>query len=262
MVRSQQFDLFDMPGVVPPAAPAVPAEESAAALDDAALIAAIPLATQRNCWDLTGEAVRRQLVAAVPALEDLCRRLAGVGVDRPVVEQDAAFYGLAGIGGPEAARTVGRIIGAGWARGPGLQAALEAAVTLRCRIPADVSVVLLRHADPMVRADTARCAIARPDVIALLIGLLDDLNPEVALAAACALGRTGRPEGLALLLRAPPSAETIDALGGIGDETCVVMLGRIAAGWPDLAAAAIEALRDIDDPRAAAIVARAAPDPA
>ena len=259
MVRPQQFDLFDIPEVVPAAAAAVPTEEPAAALDDAALIAAIPLATQRNCWDLAGEAVRRRLVAAVPALEDLCRRLAGFGVDRAVVEQDAAFYGLAGIAGAEAQRAVGRIIAAGWVRGPGLGAALEAAVTLRCRRPADVSVTLLRHADPLVRADAARCAPGRPEVIALLIDLLDDLNADAALAAACALGRAGRAEGLVLLLRAAPSTETIDALAGIGDETCVVMLGRIAAGWPDLAGAAIEALHDIDDPRAAAIVARAVP---
>ena len=47
----------------------------------------------------------------------------------------------------------------------------------------------------------------------------------------------------------------VDATVGIADADCIVRLGRIARSRPDLAEAAIDALKDIDDPRTAAIVA-------
>jgi len=92
----------------------------------------------------------------------------------------------------------------------------------------------------------------------LLIGLLDDLHAEVFHAAACALGRLGRSEGrpaLFRLLDAAPSAEVIAAAAAIADADCIVRLGRIARTRPDLEDAAVAALRDIDDPRAAAVLA-------
>ena len=39
------------------------------------------------------------------------------------------------------------------------------------------------------------------------------------------------------------------------DDACIVLLGRIARTQPELAEDALDALRDIDSPRAAALVA-------
>jgi hypothetical protein len=58
---------------------------------------------------------------------------------------------------------------------------------------------------------------------------------------------------LAKLLRDEPSEEVIDAVSSIADEECMVQLGRIARTEPALSDAALNALEDIDQPRAAAI---------
>jgi hypothetical protein len=57
------------------------------------------------------------------------------------------------------------------------------------------------------------------------------------------------------LMAERPSAEAIEALAVVADETVIVLLGRIARGGSALAGAALDALEDIDDIRAAAIVA-------
>jgi HEAT repeat protein len=89
-----------------------------------------------------------------------------------------------------------------------------------------------------------------------MIDLLDDLNEGVARSAACALGQIGRIEArpmLAKLLRDEPSEEIIDAVSSIADEECMVQLGRIARIEPALSDVALNALEDIDQPRAKAI---------
>jgi hypothetical protein len=94
-----------------------------------------------------------------------------------------------------------------------------------------------------------------------LSDLLEDLHPRVARAAAVALGRAGRTGARPALLRLlgnQPSAELIDAIAAVADETVIVLLGRVARTHTDLATVAIEALRDIDDERAAAIADRLA----
>jgi hypothetical protein len=119
-------------------------------------------------------------------------------------------------------------------------------------------LVLLRHAGPAIRADACRCAYPQPRLISVLADLLDDLNGAVASAAACALGNMGRIEGRPLLLRLlreNPTETVIAASVGIADTDVIVQLGRIARTRPDLAATAITALNDIDDPRTTAIVA-------
>jgi hypothetical protein len=58
---------------------------------------------------------------------------------------------------------------------------------------------------------------------------------------------------LAKLLREEPSEEVIDAVSSIADEECMVQLGRIARTSPGLSDAALNALEDIDQPRAIAI---------
>ncbi|MFL5255766.1 MAG: hypothetical protein ACJ8AI_23280 [Rhodopila sp.] len=47
----------------------------------------------------------------------------------------------------------------------------------------------------------------------------------------------------------------IQAIAAVADDACIVLLGRIARTRPDLADDALEALRDMENDRAAAIVA-------
>jgi hypothetical protein len=258
----RQLDLFDDAGFRPDCT--VPAETERArltpgAFDDDALIAAIPRASLANCHDLAAEAGRRRLTRAVPALEALCRRFKGFGMEHAIPEQIAALQGLTAIRGRESAQAVARIIVDQIVQGPGLRAAAEAAAEIGANLPPTVVASLLRHPDPAIRASACRCARPGPEAIAVLIELLGDRRDDlVATAAACSLGRMGRTEGrpvLALLLRQAPSVEVIDAASAIADEECLVLLGRVARTRPDLADAVIVALESIDEPRAAQIAA-------
>ncbi len=259
MPPNRQLDLFSASGA--PAGPTMPAAVRppivpAAALDDSALVAAIPDAGIAACKALADEAGRRRLVCAVPALETLCRRFKGFGLHNPVPEQIAALRGLVAIAGRDAAAAVERLIADAALQGPGLGTAVAAAASLRCRLAPDIATVLLRHPDPDMRANAACCAPPRPAVIALLNELLHDLNSHVAQASACALGRMGRPEARVMLVRLlheKPSPDVIDAVIPIADEACIVTLGRIARSRPDLAGHVVAALDDIDSDRAAAV---------
>ena len=108
----QQLDLFAGAGahldhIAAPRAdrPRLVASE----LDDDALIAAIPYASVRESSNLAAEAGRRRL-GAIDALEALCRRFQGFGLEHLIPEQAAALQALAIIGGSEAACAVTRII--------------------------------------------------------------------------------------------------------------------------------------------------------
>ena len=258
-----QLDLFSGSGF-PPARPvqaaAIPAGISPADLDDAALLAAIPTSGRAEGPPLAAEAGRRRLGAAIRVLEDYCRRFAGFGVQHALPEQVAALEALAAIGGQEAARSVARIIGRGWVQGPTLATAVAAAARLRWQLPMDIVAVLLRHADPAIRGDACRLARLGPEVTAILVDLLGDLNRDVCVAAACALGRMGRPEATPLLkhaLRQAPSLRVIEAVAPVADEECVVLLGRLARGaQEDLAAAACDALEAVAHPIAARLLER------
>jgi hypothetical protein len=88
---------------------------------------------------------------------------------------------------------------------------------------------------------------------------MGDLDSDVRHAAACALGRLGRPEARAALtglLRDAPSRAVINAITAVADEECVILLARIARTVPDLADAAREALEAVDHPRVAQVLAR------
>ncbi|MCW5699778.1 MAG: HEAT repeat domain-containing protein [Rhodospirillales bacterium] len=257
----RQLDLFSAGGVAPepnPQPTPAPCREAPADLDDDALLAAIPEAGLADGPALAMEAGRRRLGAAVTVLEQLCRRFAGFGVDHLVPEQAAAMEALAMIGSREAARTVARVVAKGVVQGPNLKAAVAAAARLEADLPAQSVIALLRHADPVVRADACRCARAWPEAIPILVDLLDDLQGDVSTAAACALGRSGRPEARPALiqrLRETPSPEVIDAAVPIADEECVVLLARIVRTAPGLSVAALEALDAVDHPRAAPVLA-------
>jgi len=258
MLPDRQLDLFAGGGVPVPVIAPRPSLV-ASALDDAALIAALPEATQGTCQDLTGEAAKRRLARAIPALEVLCRRFKGFGLAHSVPEQMAAVRAIAAIGGRDAAAALARIILDHVVQGPGLDTVLRAAARLRQRLPETLLPDLLRHPDPAVRADAAGCAHRpHPAVVALLVDLLGDLHPSVAQEAACALGHMGQPEArpmLSRLLRDQPSPTVIQAIAAVADDACIVLLGRIARTRPDLADDALEALRDMENDRAAAIVA-------
>ena len=254
----QQLDLFSSAGAGAERSLPLSMElrPAATVLDDQALIAAIPDSNLADSIALAAEAGRRRLAAAVPSLETLCRRFSGFGIHHMVPEQAAALQALAAIGGREAAHAVSQLIVRGAVQGPTLNLAVCAAATIGSTLPTDVLRSLLRHPDPGIRAGVCGCARRRPELISVMIDLLDDLNQGVARSAACALGQIGRIEAcpmLAKLLREEPSEEVIDAVSSIADEECIVQLGRIARTEPALLDAALNALEDIDQPRANAI---------
>jgi hypothetical protein len=258
-VPEKQLDLFSAAGI--PSTTAATAKREATPpsdLDAAALIAAIPSAGLADAPALAIEVGRRGLVAAVPALEELCRRFAGFGVDRAVPEQVAALEALAMIGGREAARAVARLIVRGAVLGPSLELAVAVAAHLGSDLPVGVVLALMRHAEPRVRSDACRCVRVWPETVPVLFDLLDDLRGDVSTAAACALGRLGRREVLPLLvrlLRHAPTPEVIEAVTPIADEDSVVLLARLVRTMPDHADAALDALEAIDHPRAAQLLA-------
>jgi HEAT repeats len=229
-----------------------------AEIDDESLIAAIPGSTLGESRKLAAEAGRRRLATAVPALAALCRSFTGFGARRMIPEQVAAIEALTIIGGREAAHAVSEMIERAVVQGPGLQVAVGAAAHLGTVLSPGTLCQLLRHAEPRIRADACRCARPLPELILLLICLLDDLDQRVATSAACALGRMGKIEArdrLKTLLRHGPSDEVIEAVSPIADEECMVLLGRIARSGSALADAAFASLENIDHARAVVITA-------
>ncbi|HUN42039.1 MAG TPA: HEAT repeat domain-containing protein [Acetobacteraceae bacterium] len=261
----EQGDLFSGRGDTA-IADATPSETVAdpRALSDAALIAAIPHAGQSACRSLALEAARRRLVAAVPALEALCRRFKGFGLRHTVAEQAAALPAMAAIGGAEAVAAIRRIIVQDVVAGPGLTEAVRAAAALRCILPEETAATLLRHPDPAIRALACRCTPRSEQSAGLLASLLEDLNPGVATEAAKGLARMGRPDGRGWLLRLlaqQPDADVLGAIAVIADDECAVLLGRIARSHPALREAAVQALESIETPRAGAVLASLATVP-
>jgi hypothetical protein len=267
-VTEHQLDLFaDVDAVaqpVPGSAEATVRLVSAADMDDAALVAAIPDAGFAYSPLLAAEAGRRRLVEAVPTLTALCRRFAGFGANRIVPEQAAALGALAAIGTHDAGQAVSEMICRAVVQGPTLAVAVAAAAQLNASLPAGILGSLLQHADPAIRATACRCARRDPHVLSLLLALLRDHDPTVALSAACTLGRLGhsgaRPK-LKALLHDRPSKEVIESVSTIADEECMVLLGHVARRRPDLAVAVLEALESIDHPHAGRIARGLSPSP-
>jgi hypothetical protein len=141
----QQLDLFSSVGIQAqrPLAQNMELRPTAAALDDQALIAAIPESNLADSIPLAAEAGRRGLAAAVPGLEALCQRFSGFGIDRIVPEQAAALQALAVISSREAAQAVSRLIVRGIVQGPALNLAVSTAARIGSTLPADVLQSLL-----------------------------------------------------------------------------------------------------------------------
>src|ERR1700686_2375583 len=169
----QQLDLFSSSGIQAerPLPQSVELRLTATALDDQALIAAIPESNLVDSIALAAEAGRRQLAAAVPSLETLCRRFSGFGIGSMVPEQGAALQALAAIGGREAAQAVSQLIVRGVVQGPTLNLAVCAAARIGSTLPTDVLRSLLRHPDPGIRAGVCGCARRRPEVLSGMIDL-------------------------------------------------------------------------------------------
>jgi hypothetical protein len=259
-MREEQLDLFGARHAAgtPAVVASMPQELVAADLDDGALIAAIPGAGLAEAPTLAAEAGRRGLVAAVPALEQLCLRFAGFGLEGMVPEQVAGLQALALIGGSEAAQTVARLIAKAVVQGPTRKVAVKVAAQLESALPVETVLALLHDVDPEVRAEACRCAGPWPAILQVLVDLADDGESDVRAAAACALGRMGRSEArptLVRLLRGAPSVEVIEAIPAIADEDCIILLGRLVRTRPTLAAAARDALEMIDHPRARQVIA-------
>ena len=89
----------------------------------------------------------------------------------------------------------------------------------------------------------------------VLIELLDDFDPEVSIAAACALGRMGKIEArnqLKRYLNERPSPRVIEALAGVADDEAIVFLARLGRVRPELAVSILSALDESDHIKAAA----------
>ncbi len=259
----QQLDLFSTRASSPEPsssnAISQPDKPPPASLEDAELVAQIAKADVVEAPVLAMEAGRRRLAGAISALEALCLRFAGFGLNRRIPEQEAALDALAMIGGPHARQSVAKMILKGVVQGPSLRAAVAAAAHLKIVLPCDTISELLQHDDGHLRAKACGCVPGDPKVMSCLMACLQDHEPEVRNSAACALGRLGRNEALAPLthlLQQAPSADVIDAVTSVANEDCVILLGRIARTCPDLRSAAIEALEAIEHPTAALLVAR------
>lgn len=207
--------------------------------------------------ELAAEAGRRRLEAALPALQALCRRFKGFGRHAAASEQRAALEAFAAIGGPAARIALQTLMREDVFPPPALHWVARAAARLGCRLPVAAALQLLRDPEPEVRADAAACAPVSSETTKVLTELLRDHSAAVAEAAACALARMGRPEARPVLLRileGDPTEEAIEAATFVPNETIIVMLGRIARGGPALAPAAMAALREIEDARAARLI--------
>lgn len=225
------------------------------ALGEERLIAGLANASMADSLAIIADLGRRKSLAAIPALERLCERFTGFGLNRIIPEQAAVLDALVSIGGRPAAEAVARLISRGALQGPGLTKALRAAAELGSSLPSATLFALLRHDSPEVRAAACGCVGGRspPAAAQAALELLDDLHANVREAAGCALGRMGRKEArdlLALLLRCKPSAEVIEAIAPIADEESIVLLGRVAREDSGLCPAILDALDAIDHPRA------------
>ena len=249
-----QLDLFgDRPELDRPAHSATATPFAVEGLPDDDLIAAIPDATLVDVSAITAEAGRRRLIAAVPALTALCNRFVGYGERAVVPEQVAALNALGAIGGQEAAHAVSRLIVKRIVQGPTLLTALTVACHLGVVLPGDFALSLLQHPNPLIRAAGCGCVRAGHKIIAELISLMGDLDDEVAIASACALGRMGRTEALGHLkshLLERPSLRIVEALARVADDEAIVLLARTGRARRELTESVISALEDIESPKA------------
>ena len=249
--------LMDARGAAMPPVPDTPL--APADLTDEALIAMLPHASMLAAEELCWEAASRGLVEAVPALQQVWRRFAGFGIGTPLVEQRAVLNALARLDCAGARTALRAIILSKGLPASLLPAALGAAAEAGLSLPAGFVGPLLEHEDAAVRAAAFALAPRAAVPVELLRDGLGDPSAAVRRLAAIAMGNTGDAGATAPLaaeLARNPSAAAIKALASIGDEDAIVHLGRCAERHPALAGMVMDALRDMDSPRADRLVRR------
>ena len=230
-----------------------------AGLADEALIAMLPQASMLAAEGLCSEVATRGLVGAVPALEQLWRRFAGFGIGTPLMEQRAVLNALARLDCAAARTALRKIVLSKGLPASLLPAALGAAAEAALSLPAGFIGPLLEHQDAEVRAAAFALAPRAGVPVELLRDGLGDPSAAVRRLAAIAMGNAGDAEATAPLaaeLARNPSAAVVEALASIEDEDAIVHLGRCAERRPALAETVIDALRDMDSPKADRLVRR------
>ena len=215
-----------------------------------------------NVEALCSEVVSRGLVAAAPALESLWRRFAGFGMRVPLAEQRMVLSTLPRLESPRARSALRGIVLSEGLPASLLPLAMRAAAEAALSSPAGFVGPLLAHEDATVRAAAFALGPRSGVPVELLREGLSDPSAPVRRLAAIALGIAGMrqpwpplwPSYRAAELSCEPSAEMIEALTMIGDEDAVVHLGRRAGNHPALAGTVLDALRDMDSPRAQRLV--------
>lgn len=129
-------------------------------LEDAEIVAQIPKAGVVEAPLLATEAGHRRLTGAISALESLCQRFAGFGLNRRIPEQEAALDALVMIGGRDARKSVTKMILKGAVQGPSLGTAVAYTMAKQEALSSDAGwagrkqVRLLERrkgADPVIR---------------------------------------------------------------------------------------------------------------
>ena len=256
----RQTDLFGDRGTAAPvAAPAAP-PPCPDTLSNEELLDRLPGAGIAEAGPLCGLVVERGLGdRALPALESLWRRFAGLGQDRLLPEQVAVVETLAKIGTAAAREMLAGIVTAADLPPVLLPWALRAALAVSLRLPGTFTGPLLAHGDPEIREFAIRlCAFGRPE-IGGLEACLADTQPTVRRAAAIVLGGFGRDRAKAVLLAElarQPDGDVVDALASIADDDIVVHLGRCAEMHPELAGRIAAELEEMQTPRSLKIASR------
>jgi hypothetical protein len=197
-----------------------------------------PLARRTSPAPVAADLDDAALIAAIPesALDDSSALVAEAGRRHLA----AAVPALAALCRRFAGFGIGRAV-------PEQAAALEA-----------LAVIGGRDATRAVAQMIERAVVGGPTLKAAVSAAARLHDRTEATSAACALGQMGRAEARAMLkrlLRDEPSEQAIESVSSVADEECMILLGRIARSTPDLADAALDALENIDHPRAGAIVA-------
>ena len=234
--------------------PVVPTE-----LTDEALIAVLPRASMLAAEGLCSEVASRGLVRAVPALEQLWRRFAGFGIGTPLTEQRAVLNALSRLDRASARRALRGIVLSKGLPASLAPAALGAAAEAALSLSVGFVGPLMEHEDAAVRAAAFGLAPRAGVPVELLRDGLCDPSATVRRLAAIAMGNAGDAGATAPLaaeLVCNPSAAVIGALASIGDEDAIVHLGRCAERHPALGGLVIDALRDLDSPKADRLVRR------
>ena len=264
-VAPSQIDLFAERGRVKLPHSPTPGASSApevATLTDEELLALVPRAGPANVEAVCSEVVSRSLETAVPALEALWRRFVGFGIEKPLCEQLAVLDTLSRLSGADARSALRRIVLSRALPASLMTAALRAAVAAGLALPAPFVASFLGHEDIAVRGPAFALAAKASVPAERLHDGLFDRSAANRRAAAVALGLRGDPRARQPLfeeLARSPSTEIIEAIAAVWDDDAIVHLGRCARRHSRLAGAVLDALRDIESPRAEAVAGQLEP---